>query len=343
MATTKPAKAAEEVKPQSILSLSQRPRSLSGLYGQDSIIKSIREHISKRPPRTWLLTGVPGSGKTTLARIMSIAFQCTHSELWGDPCPICWKARHSFSVHDINASKYSGVEEIEKIADLSMHRPMQGLKRVIILDECHALSRQSWSSILTPTEEPPDFTVWILCTSELAKVPVAIQRRCVKYQLKTLSISETEAFLKKYALKAAIDRDLAALIDAVHTMQICAPGLLLQALEKYAAGSSASEATAGADSGSVDNFRICKAVTSGNWNNVKTLLKDVKSDDVRLIRATVSGWLRGFLVRENSPSRCEAAASSMLELSTLPYDESALVNWLYATLFRITQRYGVRR
>jgi hypothetical protein len=298
--------------------------------------------MAKRPPRTWLLTGPPGSGKTTVARVMSVAFQCTHMKLWGDPCPACWKARNSFAIHEINASKVSGVDELEKVAELSMSRPMIGSTRVIILDEIQMISRTAFSMLLNPIEQPPDFTVWILCTSELTKVPIANQRRCVKYQLKTLNINDTEIFLRKQAARAGVDRDLKALFDAVHTMNISAPGLLLQALEKYAAGASASEAAAGADSGSVDTFRLCKAVTSGNWDSVKPLLKSVSTEDVRYIRASVSGWLKGFLVRESSPLRCEAAAAGMLELSTLPYDESALVNWLYATLFRITMRYRPR-
>ena len=317
-----------------------RPRTLSSLYGQASTVAAIRKHMESRPPRTWLFYGEPGAGKTSIARIMAVAFNCTHMKLWGDPCETCWKARDSFPIHEINASKNSCVDDLEKIAELSMHRPMTGLKRVILLDEVHAISKTAWSAILTPMEEPPEFTVWILCTSEFRKVPVANTRRCTKYQLRTLGITETENFLKKYAEKAKIARGLDPLIEAVHLMHISSPGLLLQALEKYAAGASATDAVVGADGSTVDTFRLCKAVTGGDWNSVKELLKETTPEDVRLVRACVAGWLKGVLVRETNRSGQERAATCLLELCSPPYDEQMMIHWLHATLLKICVRYS---
>jgi len=322
-----------------ILSLSTRPRRLSDLVGQDSIVKSIRNHMAKRPPRTWLLSGDPGTGKTTAGTIMAVAFQCSHMKLWGDPCDACWKSRKQFAIHEINAAKDSGVEELEKVAELSLHRPMFGPKRVIVLDEVHALSKQAWAAILTPMEEPPEFTIWILLTSEPRKVPAASQRRCVKYQLKLLGISETETFLKTQAEKAGIARGLEPLIESVHQMQIGAPGVLLQALEKYGAGASASDSVVGVDGSTVDTFRLCKAVTSGQWKSVVEALKTASPDQARWIRASVTGWLRGVLERESSGPGGDRASASILELCTPPLDDSTLIHWLWAVLFRITKRY----
>lgn len=320
-----------------------RPRTLSGLYGQTAIVSAIRQHMAKRPPRTWLFYGESGSGKTTLARIIALAFQCSHMKLWGDPCEDCWKNFSNFPIHEINASEHSGVDELEKIAELSQHRPITGMKRIIILDECHGLSKQAWNAILTPMEEPPEFTVWILCTSEIRKVPVASIRRCTKYQLKTLGITDTENFLKKYAAKAEVTRALDPLIEAVHIMRVSAPGLLLQALEKYAAGATASDAAAGADGSSVDTFRLCRAVTSGNWKETCTLLKDTTPEDSRFLRACMAGWLKGILVKEPNPVGQARAAKCLLELCSPPYDDAMWVHWLHAELYQICSRYGARQ
>ena len=322
------------------LSVSMRPRTLSGLYGQASTVAAIRQHMKTRPPRTWLFYGEPGSGKTTAARIMAVSYQCVHMKLWGDPCEECWKTRASFPIHEINASEHSGVDDLEKIAELSFHRPMTGLKRVILLDEVASISKTAWSAILTPMEEPPEFTVWILCTSEFRKVPVANTRRCVKYQLKTLGVTEAENFLKKYAEKSQITRALGPLIESVHTMGVCAPGLLLQALEKYAAGASATDSVVGADGSNVDSFQLCKNVTNGDWNRVRDSLKEITAEDVRFIRACTAGWIKGCLMRESNRSGQERAATSLLELCTLPFDDQVLIPWLHATLFKICVRYS---
>ena len=314
-----------------ILSLSTRPRRLSDLAGQDSIVKAIRNHMAKRAPRTWLFSGDPGTGKTTLAARL-------------DPCDTCWKNRKQFAIHEINASKNSGVEDLERIAELSLHRPMAGQKRVIVLDEVASISKTAWSAILTPTEEPPEYTVWILCTSEPRKVPAANQRRCVKYQLKLLGIDATEQFLKSQAAAAGITRSLEPLIECVHRMQIGAPGVLLQALEKYAAGADASEAVTSVDGSTVDTLRLCKAVTSGDWKGVTGVLKVSTGDEARYIRASIAGWLKGVMARESSTSGLDRASTSILELCAPPLEDSTMMHWLWATLYRITKRYqGVGR
>lgn len=323
-----------------VLSLSMRPHALSALYGQDAVVKAIRSHVVKRPPSAWMFYGPSGVGKTTVARILSIAYQCEHMKAWGDPCTECWKRRSDFAIHEINASDVNGVEELGRVVRLSRYRPTNGGKRVIILDEAQKISNAAQNMLLSPFENPPESTVWIICTTEPAKILATLRRRCVTYHLKSLGIGESERFLAAKAKAAGIARPLDPLYEQCHLLEVSAPALLLMALEKYAAGASAEESAAGSEgSGGAETLRICKAVVAGNWNAARDEMKSVAPDSARLVRASVSGYLKGVLARENAPALQERAAVSLVELSAAPLEDAAMLQWLWGALWKVCRRY----
>ncbi len=324
-----------------ILSLALRPRTLSSLYGQDSTVKSIRVMMAKRVPSTWMLYGTSGCGKTTLANIMAVAFQCRHMTVWGDPCDECWSREGSYAIHKINASDKTGVEDMRRVVELSRYKPTTGLKRVIVLNEVHRISGNAMDMLLDPTEKPADHVVWILVTTEPDKILDTLRKRCVKYQLRSLGITASEDFLKQMAEKAGIVKPLGPLFEQCHLMQVAAPRDLLMALEKYASGTTATEAVAGADESGIDTLRICRAVCSGKWAELRECLKEATPEQSRLVRATVVGYLRAILLKEADPIKIERAAVSMGELSQFPYDDAAMLSWLWSALWKICKRYRI--
>ncbi len=220
-----------------ILSLELRPKTLSEMFGQEKLVSAIRQHVAKRPPRAWMFTGSAGAGKTTIMEIMSVAYQCQHQKLWGDPCATCFARKSDFAIHDINVSDKTGIDELRAVVEMGRYKPTYANgKRVILLDECQKASRAAQDMLLKPTENVPESTVWILGTTEPSKLLPTLRRRFVTYALKPLGITESEKFLEMQAKRVNITKPLGDLFEQCHLMQVSSPALLLQALEKYAAG-----------------------------------------------------------------------------------------------------------
>src|SRR6266566_3384947 len=131
------------------LAVSMRPRRLSELIGQETLVEVIRKKQETRDPAAWMFTGPTGTGKTTVARIIAVSLQCKHQKQFGEPCDESLAARSSFSIREINASEVSGVEEIGAVAQASVYLTAPPSKRsVFILDEAQRLSPSSQNLLL---------------------------------------------------------------------------------------------------------------------------------------------------------------------------------------------------
>lgn len=177
-----------------MLTTDYRPQTFESLVGQSHIGRILKGILDSDHARTFLLTGPSGCGKTTTARIIANYVDC-------DPANII----------EIDAASNSGVEQMRKLVQSASYRALGNGKRMIVIDECHALSKSAWQTMLKALEETNPGTYWCLCTTESGKVPRTIQTRAVKCEVKLVTLTELIKLLKSICSDANIDVPLEVL------------------------------------------------------------------------------------------------------------------------------------
>tara|TARA_Y100000310_G_scaffold18949_1_gene18565 strand:- start:4757 stop:5764 length:1008 start_codon:yes stop_codon:yes gene_type:complete len=149
-------------------------------------------------PHTLLFEGLRGTGKTTLARIISVAANC-ESPVNGDPCLTCEQCLNSEkNLLEIDAGSNRGVENIEELHDVLRLRPLKAKRRTVIIDECHMLTEKAANAALKLFEEPPDHITLVLCTTgqtnnpetKIAKAFQTLVSRCMRFQFSAVDVTD---------------------------------------------------------------------------------------------------------------------------------------------------------
>ena len=170
-----------------------RPSEFADVKGQDHIITTLQNQIrANRIGHAYLFCGTRGTGKTTVAKIFAKAVNCEHP-VEGSPCGECETCRSiaagtSMNVIEIDAASNNGVDNIREIREEVAYRPTEGRYKVYIIDEVHMLSIGAFNALLKTLEEPPEYVIFILATTEVHKIPITILSRCQHYDFKRISI-----------------------------------------------------------------------------------------------------------------------------------------------------------
>ncbi|MSZ31979.1 MAG: DNA polymerase III subunit gamma/tau [Actinobacteria bacterium] len=201
------------VKPMATQSLYRRfrPRKFSELYGQEHIVRALRNAvINGREGQAYLFSGPRGTGKTTTARILAKVLNC-ENPLEGEPCCECDSCKAvelgtSYDVLELDAASNNGVQEIRDIIEAAA-LTSPGRHRVFILDEVHMLTRAAEAALLKTLEEPPAQVVFVLATTDPQKVSETIRSRVQHLQFHLLPIDQLEKYVRFVIEKAELDVD----------------------------------------------------------------------------------------------------------------------------------------
>jgi DNA polymerase-3 subunit gamma/tau len=192
-----------------VLARKYRPKTFDDLIGQDALVRTLRNAFAmNRIAHAFMLTGVRGVGKTTTARILARALNCTGPDGNGgptpDPCGVCENCiailadRHP-DVVEMDAASNTGVDDVREIIEATRFRPLSARTKVFIIDEVHMLSKAAFNALLKTLEEPPPHIKFMLATTEIRKVPITVLSRCQRFDLRRVAVDVLAAHFTRIA------------------------------------------------------------------------------------------------------------------------------------------------
>ena len=179
-----------------------RPLRFEDVVEQEHVVKTLKNAVEQdRIAHAYLFCGTRGTGKTTMAKILSRAVNCLNPQN-GNPCNECAVCKgildgSNLDVVEIDAASNNSVDNVREIRDEVMYTPSQSKYKVYIIDEVHMLSIGAFNALLKTLEEPPNYVIFILATTEANKLPATILSRCQRFDFKRITVDSIEARLRK--------------------------------------------------------------------------------------------------------------------------------------------------
>ncbi len=266
-----------------ILYLKYRPTTMKEIVGNKNVVDVIDTYISgEQPmPRSILLHGPTGCGKTTMGRIIAAELGATGSD-----------------IKEVDSADFRGIETIRDIRKQSAYKPLESPCRVWILDECHRMTGDAQSALLKALEDTPNHIYYILCTTDPQKLLPTIKGRCAQLQVTPLTEKEMKILLRKI-VKAEGESISKEIYNQITQDSQGHPRNALQILSQVLAVNEekrleVAKKTAETQS---ETIELCRAMIGGApWKKIAGILTGLKGEDPEQIRRAVLGYCQSILL-----------------------------------------------
>ncbi len=323
-----------------VLARKSRPQCFAEVIGQRAAVRTLQNAlVQNRVPHAILFSGVRGTGKTTLARIMAKALNCTDRQ-GAEPCNQCLSCQEinagaSVDLQEVDGASNRGIQEIRELKERIRFQPSSSRYKIFIIDEVHMLTTEAFNALLKTLEEPPEHVYFMFATTELHKLPLTILSRCQRYELKRLSRQELHSHFAALAHKEGVSISAAALdIVAREAAGSVRDGLsLLDQLFSYC-GQSVDQEDALDVLGLVSRESVADLGTALLRADLASALElvdalHIQGADVKRLGNDLLQWLRELLLCKLGPKTAamlmlpEDELTAMQELAA-PYDQEQL-------------------
>jgi DNA polymerase III subunit gamma/tau len=193
-----------------VIARKYRPQTFDDLIGQEHVQKTLTNAIeSNRLAHGYIFSGQRGTGKTSVARILARCLNCVKGPT-ATPCGICSSCveitgGNSVDVIEIDAASNRGINEMREIRDNVRYRPARDRYKIFIVDEAHQITKDAFNALLKTLEEPPEWVVFVLCTTEAYEIPNTIASRCQHFSFRCIDFAELVTRMKHIAEQEGID------------------------------------------------------------------------------------------------------------------------------------------
>jgi len=199
-----------------VIARKYRPQSFAELIGQEHVRTTIENAITQnRIAHGYIFCGQRGTGKTTVARILARCLNCIEGPTT-KPCGKCASCLEitgggAVDVIEIDAASNRGINEMRELRENVRYRPARDRYKVFIVDEAHQITSEAFNALLKTLEEPPEWVVFILCTTEVHKIPTTIASRCQQFSFRSVDFAEVMGRMEWICKQEGIEADAEAL------------------------------------------------------------------------------------------------------------------------------------
>ncbi len=204
-----------------VIARKYRPQSFGELVSQEHVKTTLDNAINQRRiAHGYIFSGQRGTGKTSVARIMARCLNCVEGPT-SIPCNVCASCKEITSggavdVIEIDAASNRGINEMRELRESVRYRPARDRYKVFIVDEAHQITNEAFNALLKTLEEPPEWVVFILCTTESHKIPTTIASRCQQFSFRSVDFDELLRRMEWICAQEGITADPEALAVLAH-------------------------------------------------------------------------------------------------------------------------------